>query len=129
MKVTTKQLRRLGGKAHIISKEMQTYYFTPKVPYETGWGTWKFPNYLKGTRQYYDAVSFTRWNGDEVVYYRLKDEFKDDRPIYHIVVNHPIYEVEVTKANLEYVNSYYKRYAKLAKEYADLYELCDNSLD
>lgn len=128
MKLSKKEMRRLGIYCY-NSVEPKTYEFNLPIPFETGWPTDKFPNYLKGFENYYNTVTLPRYFGKDSVYYELKEEYRNNRPKYHITVTHPVYNVDVTEKNLEYANGYFNRYTRLAKQYADLIKKCENSLD
>ena len=128
MKLTKKEATRLGV-VRCNSIEPKTYEFNPPIPFETGWITENFPNYLKGFEKYYNVVKLPSFFGKERNYYELKEEYRNNRPKYHITVTHPIYDVDITEKNLEYATGYFNRYTRLAKQYADLIKKCDNSLD
>ena len=129
MKLTKKEIWRLNiSRCQCNSIEQKTYEFNLPIPFETGWITGRFPSYLKGFEKYYNAIKLPSFCGEDP-YYELKEEYRNNRPKYHITITHPIYDVDVTEKNLEYATNYFNRYTRLAKQYADLIKKCDNSLD
>jgi hypothetical protein len=103
----------------IIDKHEVTTTVTHPIPYTTGCVTYGrnpksiLPDYLKGFEQYYDAGRYSM---------RIKPEYRYNRPKYTIEVKHTLYDVELTKLGMEYVQERISHYQRLAQGFARFLE-------
>jgi hypothetical protein len=103
----------------IINKHEVTTTVTHPIPHSTGYVTYGrnpksiLPDYLKGFEQYYDAGRYSM---------RIKPEYRYNRPKYTIEVKHTLYDVELTKLGMEYVQERISHYQRLAQGFARFLE-------
>lgn len=101
----------------VMEKETITKAKQCKIPYET-WSN-KFPKYLKGFEQYYDKVTVKNYWGVEE-YWKLKDEYKENRPMYSIVLTYDLLTIELTEEGKTEVKRRYEMHKRNMEKYASL---------
>ena len=103
----------------VMEKETVTKVKQCKIPYETWYHT-EFPKYLKGFEQYYNKVVEKNFWGGVGEYWKLKDEYKENRPMYSIVLTYDLLTIELTEEGKTEVERRYEMHKRNMEKYASL---------
>lgn len=106
--LTKHDLRNLKGLYTIVEKHKYKHTVTKLIPFQTGCGAGKFPNYLKEYKQYYNKGYYS---------WLLKSEYILNRPKYSITLELYYYDVELIPAGEERVKERFNKYQRLMNEY------------
>ena len=111
--VMKKDLRYVDGQKKIINTYKHEVTVTHRIPYNTGCIRTGFPAYLKGFENYYEEGI-----GD----YRLKKEYRFNRPEYTITVTNCTYDIEVDEEAKNYIRKRVEYHQRLLDKYKKLCE-------
>jgi len=95
--------------------QLETVKITHPIPYETGYYTDAFPAYLREFYAYYDYDGRPWTKG-----WRLKEEYRENRPTYTIEVTPVAYDIVLTNWGENYAQRRFNQYQRLAKQYGSL---------
>jgi len=99
---------------NIIAEYPVTKVVTPKLPF-ISYSECVEKGYLKDYAQFYRFDKKT-FGG----YYKLKDEYKDNRPTYSIEVTFKRYDIELTEQGMKKARSRYESHKRNLETYARL---------
>ena len=99
----------------VDTHQLETVKITRPIPYETGYYKNAFPAYLQEFYAYYDYDSHP-WNRG----WRLKKEYRKNRPTYTIEVTPVAYDIVLTSWGEEYAQKRFNQYQRLTKQYGSL---------